>query len=206
MTRTTLASWRLIVLATSALVAMTLPADVAAHAELEAASPTDGETVPGPFDGPIVLTFSAALAEGSRADLFNTGGAEFAKAVVDGPGARMTISLETTLPADDYEVRWVSVSDDGDLLRGTVSFTVAPAPPTEAPTPSPTPTPIPTASAEPATPSPAPTASPGSSATPTPAEPTPTGTSDVLIPIIVALVVAVAGAAYLLSRRGRPAD
>ncbi|MEA2611763.1 MAG: hypothetical protein QOG32_1489, partial [Chloroflexota bacterium] len=32
------------------------------------------------------------------------------------------------------------------------------------------------------------------------------GTSDVLLPIIVALIILGAGAAYLLSRRGRPTD
>ncbi len=37
----------------------------------------------------------------------------------------MTIDLPSSLAAGDYSVEWVSIADDGDLLRGTVAFTVA---------------------------------------------------------------------------------
>lgn len=184
------------------LLAMVSVTSVAAHAELETASPADGATVAGPFAGPIVLTFSAVLAEGSKADLLDTGGGEIASAVVDRPGAKMTINLETPLGPDGYEVKWVSVGEDGDLERGTIFFTVAAAPPTPEPTSSPTPTPVPSASA---TPSSEPTPSASSAPSATPATVGSASTGDVLIPIIVGLVVVAIGAAYLLRRRGRPA-
>jgi methionine-rich copper-binding protein CopC len=103
------------------------PSVVAAHAELESSSPADGATVPSPFTGPIGMTFSAALADGSRADLVGPDGTVLASASVDGPGATMTIELDAPLPAGSYEVKWVSVAEDTDLERGTFSFTVTTA-------------------------------------------------------------------------------
>jgi methionine-rich copper-binding protein CopC len=179
---------RLVVPAIAFAFAMLLPVSVVAHAELETSSPTDGSTVPGPFEGPIVLTFSADLVEGSKADLVDAGGGKIASAVVDGPGANMTITVEVPLGPDDYDVKWVSVAENGDLERGTVSFTVAPPPPTPQPTPEATPTPVVSASAAPATPSPAPTLSASSepSVTPVDAEGS-ASTGDEVIPIVVAL-------------------
>lgn len=194
------------------LLVLSLPAAVAAHAELETSTPADGATVPSPFDGPIVLRFSATLADGSKADLLDPDGATIASATVDGSGATMTFTLDTALAAGSYEVKWTSVAEDTDVARGTISFTVAPAPPTASP--SAPPTTAPTASATP-TPSAAaaPTASaePASTASPAPsAEPPGTGDAssggggDIVLPIIVALIVVGAGAVYLLSRRNRP--
>lgn len=177
-------------------VALATPAGVTAHAELESASPADGATVPSPFDGPITMTFSAALADGSKADLIAADGSIVASATVDGPGATMTIALGAPLAPGRYEVRWVSVGDDGDLERDTFSFTVeAPAatpPPTAEPTPAPSATPEGTVVAS-ASPVASPDATPDASGT--------AGTGDVLLPIIVGLLVVAAGGAYLLSRR-----
>jgi methionine-rich copper-binding protein CopC len=60
-------------LAIAALVVLSIPAVVSAHSELEKATPADKATVESPFTGPIVLTFSAALADGSKADLVGPG-------------------------------------------------------------------------------------------------------------------------------------
>lgn len=191
-------------LAIGALLVLLLPAAVAAHAELETSSPADGATVPSPFDGPIVMAFSAALADGSKADLLGPGGATVASATVDGPGATMTITLDAALAPGNYEVKWVSVGEDGDLERDTFSFVVAAAPPTAAPSPSPTiapPTASPTEAVESAAPPSPPSATP--SAAPVDAD-TSSGAGDVLLPILAALVVVGAGAVYLLSRRNRP--
>ena len=184
-----------------------LPAMVVAHADLQTSDPARGSVVPSPFAGPIVLTFSEPLAEGSKADLIGSDGATVAGAMVDVTAMTMTIALTAPLDPGAYEVRWVSIADDGDVLRRPiVKFTVAPAP-----SPS---TPVATA-----TPSAAVTAAP--TATPVPATPTPslaptpvpsgngdtTGSGgDVVVPIVVALIVLGAGAAYLLSPRHRPAD
>lgn len=196
---------RLLCLATAVLLVMVLPAVAAAHAELETSSPADGATVPSPFDGPIVLGFSAALADGSKADLLGPDGGTIASATVDRPGAKMTFALGAALAPGAYEIKWTSVAEDTDVDRGTVRFTVAPAAPTASP--SAPPTTAPTASAA----APTPSAEPASTASPAPPSAEPSGTvdastsgGDVLLPIIVALIVVGAGAVYLLSRRNRP--
>jgi hypothetical protein len=194
-------------LAIGAALAMSLPAIAGAHSELETSSPADGATVPSPFDGPITLEFSAALADGSKAELLGPDGTTIASATVDGPGAGMTFTLDGALAAGDYQVKWTTVAEDTDVARGTIDFSVAPAPPT----PSPTATPTAAPSAEPsASPTPTPTPEPASaapspvpSATPSTGDATGSG-SDVVLPIVVALVVVGAGAAYLFSRRNRP--
>jgi methionine-rich copper-binding protein CopC len=196
---------RVTFLAMIALLVILFPAVAAGHSELESSRPADGATVPSPFDGPIVLSFSATLASGSKADLLGPDGAKLASATVDGPGATMTIPLEAALAAGSYEVKGVSVADDGDLLRGTLTFTVAAAPPTASPRSSPTPASTPSAaatspSAEPSIAESPSAASPGASATGNAS----TSGGDVVLPIVVALIVVGGGAVYLLGRRNRP--
>ena len=183
-----------------------LPAGAVAHADLQSSAPAQGSLVPSPFAGPIVLTFSDRLAQGSKADLMGSDGATVASATVDAHAMTMTIALTTPLDPGAYEVRWVSIADDGDVLRQPiVKFTVAPAlspsTPVATATPSPAVTGVPTATPVPATPTP--------SLAPTP-EPSGSGDTtgsgrDVVVPIIVALIVLGAGASYLLTRRNRPA-
>ncbi|MEX1169294.1 MAG: copper resistance protein CopC [Chloroflexota bacterium] len=196
---------RLAALLTGALLVMLLPAVVVAHAELDTSTPAEGATVPSPFEGPIVLDFTEALADGSEADLLGPDGETVASADVDRAGARMTFELDAALDPGEYEVRWTGVALDGHVDRGTFGFTVAPAPPTPEPTPEPTPSPaasvtapaetLAPATVEPlASPSPSPSVDGGETA----------GTGDVVLPIIVALLVVGAGAVYLLTRRNRP--
>lgn len=193
-----LAHGRLLALATGVLLLVAFPAAVAADSHLERSTPADGTTVPSPFDGPIVLEFSEPLAEGSRAVLVGPDGATVATARVDGPDARMTFTPDAALGMGTYTVRWTSIAEDTHLARGTVEFTVAPAVASPSPAPTAEPTPAPTASA---------TAAPDTTA---PASPWPTdgdasgSGADVVLPIVVALLVVGAGAAYLLTRRNRP--
>jgi len=180
-----------------AIAAALVPTIVRAHAELDTVTPADGSTVDvAPTE--IVMTFTEAL-DASKSSIV----------VVDGAGA--TVASGGAVPADSdttmmlvvpslepgaYEIRWTSASaEDGDIARGVTTFTFTPPPPT----PSPTPTLAPSAT-------PAPTPSPAASASPTPA-PSPSGsgtptssTSDVLIPIIAAVIL-VAGLGYWLLRR-----
>jgi methionine-rich copper-binding protein CopC len=182
----------------AALAVLLLSAPVAAHSELVSSEPADGAVVPSPFSGPVVLTFSEHLATGSKADLVAPGGATIAKAVVDPTARTMTFTLAAPPDPGAYEVRWVSIADDGDLLRGVLKFTVAAAP---SPSPTPVATVAPSATATPV----AVTAVPSTGPTPGPsAAGTPASGSDVVLPIIVALIILGAGAAYLLSRRNRP--
>ncbi|HEX5148773.1 MAG TPA: copper resistance protein CopC [Candidatus Limnocylindrales bacterium] len=193
--------------ALAALVAFWVPAIVAAHAELETSTPADGATVPSPFAGPIVMTFSSALADGSKAELFGSFGKLIASATVDGPGATMTIALTEPLAPATYEVKWVTVADDGDLERGTFSFTVAQASTTPSPSASP-PVASATASATQATASSATTSlTPSAAPSLSPADGgASSGGGDVVIPILAALVIVGAGAVYLLGRRNRPSS
>jgi methionine-rich copper-binding protein CopC len=192
------------------------PGVVAAHSELVSSSPADGATVPSPFFDLIELQFSEALADGSKAELFEAPfkdpetGAEVSPlledATVDGPGAKMTFPrmADLGLGSGTFNIKWTSIAEDGDLLRGTITFTVAPAPPSPTPTPELTPSPSAVA-LETASPTEATTVSPSVSASATPTDASPSSTTgDVIIPIVVGLIVVGAGAAYLLSRRNRP--
>lgn len=186
-----------------ALVALAFPAAVAGHSELDTSTPANGASVPAPFDGPIVLHFSAILAAGSKASLLDPAGTTIAAARVDGPGATMTFTLDAALAAGDYQVKWTTVAVDTDVARGTIEFTVAP---TASPTGSAPASPIAAPpSAAPA--SSAASASPDASASPSASPPVGSDTSgggeDVVLPILVGLIVVGAGAAYLLSRRNR---
>jgi copper resistance protein C len=192
-----------VLLLTVPLAVMLLPGLAAAHSELVTSDPAQGAVVPSPYTGPIVLTFSEHLASGSMADLVDSAGTTAAKAVVDPNAKTMTFTLTTPLAPGAWEVRWVSIADDGDLLRDIVKLTVAPVASSSATTASPVASVASSASAAPpsTTPSAAPSPSPSGAGTTTGS-----GSGDVVLPIIVALIVLGAGAAYLLSRRNRPSD
>jgi methionine-rich copper-binding protein CopC len=177
--------------------AFLVPAAVLAHAELDTVTPADGATL-DVVPTEIVMTFTQNLdASKSSIVLVTAAGAEVASGgeVTSGEPRQMTLALPTLDPGA-YEIRWTSWSsedDEGD--RGITTFTLtAPSPtpspaPTLAPSATPAPTPSPTAS-----PSPTPLPSPSGSGTPT------SSTTDVLIPIIAAVIL-VAGLGYWLMRR-----
>ena len=174
-----------------------LPGTVAAHSELQSGTPANGATVgTGPID--IVATFSEELAAKSHMELLDASGAIVANAAVD--GNQMRIGLEGVQPGQ-YQVRWTSVADDGDVLRskpGDWTFTVAAtsaSPPGSAP-----PSSAPPSSAPPSTPpTPASTRSPAPSAAPT--SPASSSATDVLLPIVAAFVVIALLGTWLLRRR-----
>jgi hypothetical protein len=136
------------------------------------------------------------------------GGGTVATGGVDpGNAKQMLATPATPLGSGSYLVEWTTVSlDDGELDRGTWTFTVAVAP-SAAATPVASPTPGSSATVAPsAATTVAPSAAPSSAPTPRPsaADDTTGSGNDVVVPIIVALIVLGAGAAYLLSRRNRP--
>ena len=184
----------------AALLVLLLPGAASAHSELQSSDPAAGTVVPSPFSGPVVLTFTESLAVGSKADLYGPGHQLVASATID--AGTMTVALASPLAAGNYTVEWVSIADDGDLLRGTVTFSVA-----AAASPSPSPTPSEAQSVEPtaATTSPPGSSSPSAAPSPSPASSGDAGgtTGDVILPIVIVLIVAAAGALYLV-RRNRP--
>jgi methionine-rich copper-binding protein CopC len=183
---------------------LAMPVAVAAHAEFDRSTPADGETVQG---SPRVIRafFSEELAEGSEMALLDEAGTTIAEGTIDPANpTRMRIDPPELEPGD-YEVQWKSFADDGHLETGTFTFTVS-APIT--PPPSAPPTPSSPVSAPPSA-SALPTASGVVAPSPTEGDATPpasaAGRSDVLFPIIAAvLIVAVLGG-YLFMRR-RPAQ
>jgi methionine-rich copper-binding protein CopC len=181
-----------------------LPAAVLGHAELDTPTPADKSTVTQPVVQ-VSGTFTEAVkADGSSLRVKDASGTTVAQGGVDPSDPKVMLASPTNpLVNGAYTVEWTTISAaDGDVARGTWTFTVA-----VAPSPSSTPTAGASASAAPTT---APTPTPAPSAAPSPSpsgtgDPTGSG-RDVILPIIVALIILGAGAAYLLSRRERPAS
>jgi methionine-rich copper-binding protein CopC len=177
-----------------------LPMVVAAHAEFDRSTPEDGETVQG---SPNVIRafFSEELADGSEMALLDESGATVATGTIDpADPTRMRID-PPDLETGDYEVQWKAFADDGHLETGTFTFTVS-----ATVTPAPSLSPAPSAEvSEPPTESVAPSVSAPATPSPTQGEPTPpanaSGTSDVLLPIIAAVVIVGVLGGYLLMRR-----
>src|SRR4051794_7537352 len=180
--------------------AIGLPAAVLGHAELKTPNPPADSVQTKPVTEISGVFTEEMSKDGSSLELFDATGTSIAKAGLDPKdGTRMVIDLGAALAAGPYTVKWTSVATDGHVERGEWAFTVA-----AAPTPSPTAAATAAPTASPATtPSAAPTATttPASTAPPSPS-PSADGTAaasstDVLLPIIVALIVLGAGAAYL---------
>ena len=198
------------------LAVLTLPEVAAAHAQLKTPTPADRATLTAPVSV-VAGTFTQRVkADGSKLVVKLAGGATVADGGVDPEDPlRMVATPATPLGSGSYRVEWTTISlDDGELARGTWTFTVA-----VAPTPSPTPvaTAVPTVVPS-AVPSPTgkPEVTPAAATPIASAAPTPSpsgdgsaagGLGDAVLPIVVALIVLGAGAAYLFSRRGsRPTD
>jgi methionine-rich copper-binding protein CopC len=151
----------------------------AAHSELVSSIPAAGATVDPSPRAPIVLSFSEALATGSKADIVGPDGATAGTAAID-PSDNTKLSWTPTAPlaSGSWTIRWTSVATDGDVLRGTIPFGVAAAS---------------------AAPTAAPSATPGASPAPVDAS---TPGAGAVVPVIAALVViAVLGLVLLRGRR-----
>ena len=212
------------VIAASLLIVL-VPSVVQAHAQLDKPTPADKSTVTQPVTAVSGTFVERVNPNGSSLVVKLVGGGTVAQGGVDPSNAKAMLATPATpLGSGSYLVEWTTVSlDDGELARGTWRFTVAVAP-SAAATPAATSTPAasstPSSSATPGSsatvaPSAAATVPPSAAATVVPASTGPTAQpsavgdttgsgSDVLVPIIVALIVLGAGAAYLLSRRNRP--
>jgi methionine-rich copper-binding protein CopC len=180
------------------------PMTVAAHAELDVATPADGSTVEG-TPSEVSGTFTQAIEpDGSSLVLRDTANKVVARGGPDpDDDKRMVIADLPELAPGTYEVQWTTISaEDGELARGTWTFTAAIA--LKSPgTPAPAETASPSAAAS-ASATPEPSAAPTPSATPVPTDTTGSAGGDVILPIIAALAIVLIGAAALLSRRGRP--
>ena len=198
---------RVLMLAALAAILLLVPAIAVAHAELDVPTPKDGATVEGSppeVSGTYVQKINP---DGSSMVLRDSSNAVVARGGPDPDNVkRMVITDLPELAPGKYTVQWTTVSaEDGELARGTWSFTVV-AP---VATPTPTPTAAATASASAAataSPTPALTVAPTPSPSPAPADQGNASGSDVILPIIVGLALVLVAAWFLLSRRGRPSD
>jgi methionine-rich copper-binding protein CopC len=157
---------------------------VVAHSELVSSTPAAGSTVTSAPGTSIVLSFSEALKSGSKADVVGPGGATIGTATVDpSDNTNLTWSPPTSLPPGSYTIRWTSIATDGDVLRGTIPFTVAAA--SAAPSAA-------TATAAPSAATPAPSATPGDVSA---------AGIGAIVPVVAALLVIGLLALILLSNR-----
>jgi methionine-rich copper-binding protein CopC len=173
------------------------------HAELDSITPADKSTVAAPPSS-IVAVFTEQLDPSkSSLTLVDASGKVIAQGGTVDPNQTLTLNLDpATIAPGTYTVRWISASDeDGDIARGTTTFTVATPPPSPSPTPAPSQAASAGTSASPA-PVPSVAASPSPAASPAPTTPT-SSTTDAIIPIVVALIVLAAIGAWLLRGRGR---
>jgi copper resistance protein C len=163
-----------------------------AHSELVASTPAAGSTVTSAPGLSIVLSFSEALRSGSKADVVGPGGATAGTATIDpGDNTKLSWTPPTPLPPGSYTIRWTSIATDGDVLRGTIPFTVAAAASASPSAATATATPPPTG---------APAATPAASPTPANAS----ADAGVIVSVIAALLIIGVLASALLRRR-RPA-
>ena len=176
--------------------------NVMAHSELETAEPSDDAVVIGsPTE--LVTTWSQDL-DPSRTslDVRAPDGSRVVRVgwVNRAAPRRMTLVLPELAPGT-YEVRWTSFSaEDDELARGRYRFTVEAEPsPTPTQRPSSTPEPASTASTTPTGPA---TSTPSAVASPAPEPPPADGSGPaVVVPIVVAALVVLAVAAWILNRR-----
>jgi methionine-rich copper-binding protein CopC len=187
----------------AALAGFLVPALVFAHAELDTPTPADTSIVTTPVTEVSGTFIQRMKVDGSTLVVKLVGGGTVAEGGVDpADDKRMVATPSSPLGSGSYLVEWTTNSaEDNEVARGTWAFTVA-----VALSPSPTAAVSAAASAVPTVVA----ATPLPSLAPTPvpsADGGSTGSgSEVVLPIVVALIVLGAGAAYLLSRRNRPPD
>jgi methionine-rich copper-binding protein CopC len=171
-----------------------LPAAAVGHAELDTMSPADKSSGPPPAE--IVATFTEALdPSASSLALVDASGAVVTKGgTVDATDKKTMRLAVADLSAGAYTIRWTSKSAaDGDLDRGTTTFTAIAGPSVP---PSTAPSASASASSSPVTSiAPSPSASGGSG--------TSASSTDALIPIVVVLIAIAALGLWLLRGRGR---
>jgi methionine-rich copper-binding protein CopC len=194
---------RLLALPAAIAALLLVAAPVFAHAELVSSDPADGAKLATPPTA-ITLMFSEGVnASRSSFDLISNG-TTIGTGKADAPGDTTMVLRDLTLDPGDYTIRWTSVATDGDLLRGTLTFTVLAAGPGS---PSPTATVGPICTDECGTPTTGatPTVAPVTAAPRASADTTPVSSSatDVLLPIVIGLLAVAGVGAFLVSRSRR---
>ncbi|GAA1194546.1 hypothetical protein GCM10009608_32490 [Pseudonocardia alaniniphila] len=112
-----------------ALLWLALPAPAAsAHAYLLASTPPDGYAVPTSPTA-LSLDFDQSVTIGATPmELTDTAGAPHSvgPAMLSLGGRRLSAPVPAQLANGGYRIRWEVTADDGDLVSGTITFTVGP--------------------------------------------------------------------------------
>ena len=124
MTRSRFRTRVLLAAAVSALAAALVAAPASAHDALVASDPAAGDRL-DTAPAEIVLTYSAAVIEGSASvAVVDTEGGDW---VAGDPGVvdpEVTVAHDTRMPDGADEVRWRVASSDGHPIEGLIPFTV----------------------------------------------------------------------------------
>ena len=114
---------RAIALAAALVGLLLLPGVALGHAELKSSTPKANAKLNSP-PATIALTFTDTLRNISHFEVIGSSGAVLAHGTVDAAQpTRMTADV-SMLVNGKFTVEWTSVATDGDVLRGTFSFTV----------------------------------------------------------------------------------
>jgi methionine-rich copper-binding protein CopC len=187
---------RILAGAVGLLIVLSIPALALAHAELVSSTPA-ADAVITEVPAEIVLTFDEAVVGTSSFSVLDVNGATVVSGGRDPENPTIMRAPLPDLAAGPYTVQWTSVAADTDVERGTFTFHVAVASP---PTPTDTPEPTVTVTDNPTIlPSEAPTPSPSPSAS---SDGTGSGGTDVIFPIVAAVILIGGGLAYFMRRRG----
>ena len=170
-----------------------------AHAALVSSDPAD-KAVLGAPPTTITLTFSEGLQAAKSSFKVSGPGGAVGTGTPAADGDTVMILGGLTLGAGAYAIEWTSAAADGDIERGTLSFTVTEASPAAATSSAPSQTP-PQSSTPSAVPGVA--ASPVATSVPA-ADPAAASGTDVVLPIVAGLALA-ALIGFLVLRRNRAA-
>jgi methionine-rich copper-binding protein CopC len=183
------------------LLALELALPVLAHADLVSSSPADKAVLATPPES-VTLTFSEDLDAAKSSFKLLSGAGTIGTGQVGATPTAMTLGGLSLAPGD-YTIQWTSMSTDQHLLRGTLTFTVLPAPSATASSVSPaSPSEAPSAGSS-SSAGAEPTQSPGALASAATNEPIQAASGDVILPIIVALALVAGVGAYVLRRSRR---
>ncbi|AST91139.1 hypothetical protein BC6307_07525 [Sutcliffiella cohnii] len=114
---------RIITIATTVLLVLTMSKMVLAHSHFVGSNPSDGEVLTESLQE-IVLEFDGNIEQGSYIDLATTAGetVEVQDHIIE--ENMLTGTLASPLENGDYDVNWSVISADGHPLEGSFSFTV----------------------------------------------------------------------------------
>lgn len=170
-----------------------------AHADLVSSTPEDGAVLVVPPTA-VELGFSEDLDAGKSSFRLVGPDGDVGTGHVRKGGPTSMVLGDLQLAPGEYRIKWTAAADDGHIERGTLRFTVtaptpAPATPSAAPATEPPAAPSPTASQ--ATDAPAASPAPGAG------EPASAAGTEVVVPILAALVLVALAGGFVLRRSRR---